>query len=196
MNNCKTSHNNLKVVVVGDGAVGKTCLLLSYCMNKFLNDHVPTVCETFSKKVTKDNCEYDISFFDTAGQEDFDKLRLLSYHNTDVFLICFSVVRPVSYDNVKSKWLPEIQNDTPKTKFIIVGTQIDLRIDTVKISELLTKNLKPITFKQGEKLAKETKAYKYVECSSLTQKGLNDVIENVLNASLKEKKLKKKCFFL
>jgi cell division control protein 42 len=196
MNNLKTEPRNVKCVVVGDGAVGKTCLLMSYCMNQFLNAHVPTVCETFSKKVFVDNSEYNISFFDTAGQEEFDRLRVLSYHNTDVFLVCFSVVRPYSYDNIKSIWLPEILHHTPNAKFILVGTQIDLRVETLKIKELLAKNLKPITFQQGEKLAKETKAFIYAECSSLTQKGLNNVIEQVLNASKVQKNVRKRCIFL
>ena len=46
---------------------------------------------------------YTLGLFDTAGQEDYDRLRPLSYPQTDVFLVCFSVVSPSSYENVKEK---------------------------------------------------------------------------------------------
>ena len=51
-----------------------------------------------------------LGLFDTAGQEDYDRLRPLSYPETDVFLVCFSVVSPSSFENVKEKWYPEIKH--------------------------------------------------------------------------------------
>ena len=48
---------------------------------------------------------YTLGLFDTAGQEDYDRLRPLSYPQTDVFLVCYSVVAPASYENVKEKVL-------------------------------------------------------------------------------------------
>ena len=59
--------------------------------------------------------------FDTAGQEDYDRLRPLSYPQTDVFLVCLSVVSPSSFENVREKWVPEITHHCPKTPFLIVG---------------------------------------------------------------------------
>jgi len=70
---------------------------------------------------------YTLGLFDTAGQEDYDRLRPLSYPQTDVFLVCFSVVSPASFENVKEKWVPEITHHCPKTPFLLVGTQSDLR---------------------------------------------------------------------
>merc|ERR1719187_2647882 len=69
---------------------------------------------------------YTLGLFDTAGQEDYDRLRPLSYPQTDVFLVCLSVVSPSSFENVREKWVPEITHHCPKTPFLIVGTQIDL----------------------------------------------------------------------
>lgn len=51
----------------------------------------------------------NLGLWDTAGQEDYDRLRPLSYPQTDVFLLCFAINTPTSYDNIKNKWFPEIQ---------------------------------------------------------------------------------------
>ncbi len=105
---------------------------------------------------------------------DYDRLRPLSYPQTDVFLVCFSVVNPSSYENVKEKWVPEILHHCPKTQFLLVGTQMDLREDGKTLEKLAKIKLRPITPEQGEKLSKELKAVKYVECSALTQVGMFD----------------------
>lgn len=63
-----------------------------------------------------------ISLWDTAGQEEFDKLRPLSYPQTDVFLVCFSVVDSTSYENIAAKWIGEIKNGEPNAP-IVNGTR-------------------------------------------------------------------------
>ena len=65
--------------------------------------------------------------------------------------------------------MPEIAHHCQKTPFLLVGTQVDLRDDPVQLDKLAKNKQKPITFDIGEKLAKELKAVKYVECSALTQ---------------------------
>ncbi|CAF3486601.1 unnamed protein product [Rotaria sp. Silwood1] len=178
----------IKCVVVGDGAVGKTCLLAAYAQNKFLGEYRPTIFDNYAVTVTIDQEPYTLNLFDTAGelsgqilntidvflslilgQEDYDRLRLLSYPQTDIFLVCFNIALPSSYENVRAKWIPEIAHHCPRTKFILVGTQTDLRDDPKTIASLKHSHEKLISFKQGEKLARELKAVTYVECSALTQ---------------------------
>ena len=161
---------SIKSVLVGDGAVGKTCLLITYQTKKFPSYLPGTDCSDYVMTVIIEGETYYLSILDTQGQDDYDRLRPISYqYFHDVFLICFNVVNPSSFENVKNKWVPEILHHCPKSPFLLVGTQIDLREDTNTLDELAKNKLKPITPEQGEKLAKELKAVKYVECSALTQ---------------------------
>lgn len=188
----------LKCVVVGDGAVGKTCLLISYTTNQFPADYVPTVFDNYAVTVMIGDEPYTLGLFDTAGQEDYDRLRPLSYPSTDVFLVCFSVISPPSFENVKEKWFPEVHHHCPGVPSLIVGTQIDLREDKVIIEKLQRQRLRPITCDQGERLARDLRAVKYVECSALTQRGLKNVFDEAIVAALEPPVMKKskKCTIL
>ena len=98
----------------------------------------------------------------------------------DVFLVCYSVANPTSFDNAKEKWIPEIRHYSPNTPFILVGTQEDLRDDPSTIEELRRMRHMPVTHEQGQKLAKTVRAARFVECSALTQKGLKNVFDEAI----------------
>ena len=123
---------------------------------------------------------YTLGLFDTAGQEDYDRLRPLSYPQTDVFLVCFSVTSPASFENVREKWFPEVHHHCPGVPCLIVGTQVDLREDPHVREKLAKQRMSPVTRADGEKMARELNAVKYVECSALTQYKLKDVFDEVI----------------
>lgn len=142
----------------------------------------------------------NLGLWDTAGQEDYDRLRPLSYPQTDVFLICFSLVSPPSFENVRTKWYPEISHHAPNTPMILVGTKLDLREDKDTVDRLRDRKMAPISYPQGLTMAKEIGAVKYLECSALTQKGLKNVFDEAIRAVLRPSRptpdRKKKCVIL
>jgi Ras-related C3 botulinum toxin substrate 1 len=141
-----------------------------------------------------------LGLWDTAGQEDYDRLRPLSYPQTDVFLICFSIVSPPSFDNVKAKvgfllpgrshpprtlltscqWYPEIDHHAPNVPIILVGTKLDLREDPATLESLRQKRMEPVSYDQALICAKEIRAHKYLECSALTQRNLKSVFDEAI----------------
>ncbi|XP_077291920.1 cdc42 homolog [Arctopsyche grandis] len=192
------SNKTIKCVVIGDGAVGKTSLLMSYTTNVFPKEYLPTIFDSFSATIQAEGNSYTLYLFDTAGQEGYEKIRPLIYPGVDVFLVCFSVVYPDSLQNVKSTWVPEINHHKKNTPFLLVGTKTDQRNDEQVIKKLaMKKKQKVIQPEQGVKMAKEVKAVKYVECSALTQDGIPDVFDQAILATLvKPKVTKKKCSIL
>ena len=137
---------------------------------------------------------YTLGLFDTAGQEDYDRLRPLSYPQTDVFLVCFSVAAPPSFENTREKWFPEVRHHCPGVPCLLVGTQIDIRNQDDKdgkdagkgdrdggeiADKLRQKGMRFLRQSDGEKAAKDLGAVQYVECSALSQQGLKEVFDTV-----------------
>ena len=129
--------------------------------------------------------------WDTAGQEDFDRLRPLSYPDTDVLLLCFSIVSPDSLTNIFEKWAPEVKHFCQEVPIILVGTKRDLRNDPKVTDSLMRMKQKPISFVEGCMAAEDIGAYGYCECSSRHNEGILQVFEMAIEATMKTKKAPK-----
>jgi len=181
------SNKAIKIVLVGDGAVGKSYFARTYIEDYFPDDYIPTVFDDRSTTLSLESLPdslYNIDLYITAGQEDYDRLRPLSYPQTDVFLVFFSIISPASLCNVEAKWIAEVRHQCPNTPIILIGSKIDLRTDADTLSRLKEKNLVPITREEGRDMAKKMGAVKYLECSSLTQQGLREILEESVRISL------------
>jgi cell division control protein 42 len=98
--------------------------------------------------------------------------------------VCFSVTSPASFENVREKWFPEVHHHCPGVPCLIVGTQTDLREDPSVREKLAKQKMTPVRKEDGERMAKELGAVKYVECSALTQYKLKDVFDEVSSPTL------------
>lgn len=172
----------VKLVVVGDGAVGKTSLLISYATNNFPTDYVPTVFENYTARKKRNDETILLHLWDTAGQEEYDRLRPLSYPGADVVLLCFSTVSQASYDAIRDKWAPEVNHYIHEVPHILVGTKIDLR--EAQHPDPNSGKFEPITPEMGQSMAKQIKAAKYVEVSSKTRQGLEEVFAQAIDLVL------------
>jgi len=187
-----------KLVIVGDGACGKTCLLIVFSKKEFPAVYVPTVFENYVADVEVDNKKVELALWDTAGQEDYDRLRPLSYPDSDVILICFSVDNRDSLENVTEKWNPEVLHFCDGVPKILVALKADLREDENVIREMKKLNQAPISTEEGQAVAAKIGAVKYLECSAKSKTGVNEVFEHATRAALmsKKNKKKKKCLIL
>lgn len=186
-----------KLVIVGDGACGKTCLLIVFSKDQFPEVYVPTVFENYVADIEVDGRQVELALWDTAGQEDYDRLRPLSYPDTDVILMCFSMDSPDSLENIPEKWTPEVKHFCPNVPIILVGNKRDLRNDEVTKRELSKLKQEPVRYDDGKAMADKIYAYDYLECSAKTKDGVREVFETATRAALQTKnKKKRKCFIL
>merc|ERR1712241_106412 len=170
---------NIKCVVVGDGAVGKTCLLTTYAENHFPHEYVPTVFDNFNTNVVVDGQHVNLNLWDTAGQEEYDRLRLLSYPQTDVVIICYNVGTPHSLRNVSAKWIYEVKEHIPNKPIMLVATQKDRRGDVNSGDGNMC------THAEGQKVATDLKLAKFMETSALKDpEGLRIVFEEACRLAM------------
>jgi len=178
-----------KTVIVGDGAIGKTCMTSRFTDNVIDwntdPEYEPTTFANFvldwqpNDSVIADvlqGSSVEVEFWDTAGQEAFSQLRQLSYPGSGLFILGYSCVSATSLSNIKEKWLPEVEgvvlsNDgTPWT--VLVGAKKDLK-------HLADFKANAVSKAEGEAMAKAINACAFVETSAkmadMEQSGINEL---------------------
>jgi len=179
-------------VVVGDGAVGKTSLILTYATNKFPYDDTIQLYDSHTVEEVIDSRNVKIHIHDTAGEEDYNTFRPLIYNNTSAFFVCYSIASEQSFKSVKEKWIPEIREHST-APIVIIGCKSDLRNNTDIAERLRSRGLHFVSTNDGERLANKL-GCSYTECSALTGEGVKntftksvrDVWDKKLDAFIKK----------
>ena len=178
----------MKCVLVGDNTSGKTSLILTQVTGEGRPRYVPTVYQRDHEEpdtsVKVDGTIVDLHLWDTVEQDEYDRLRPLSYPYTDVFLMCFSLGNRTSYEDVYTKWYPEVKRYCPNTPIVLVGLQQDLRNCGEGIRRDSVWGSAPITRTEGEQLRVDIGALQYVECSSWENKGVLGVFQAAARAGI------------
>uniref|UniRef100_A0A6M2DKX3 Putative ras similarity family n=1 Tax=Xenopsylla cheopis TaxID=163159 RepID=A0A6M2DKX3_XENCH len=178
------ANKPIKITAVGDGYIGKTCLLITYTKGVFPEEYVPTVFDNYSGNITVDGREHGMTLWDTAGQEDYERLRPLSYPNTDCFLLCYSIGSRDSFENVHTKWYPEIRHFSPRVPIVLVATKSDLRMSHPDgIGGIGSKPGGLVTHQEGKKMRNKIRAHALVECSAMEKTNLDAVFEEAIRAT-------------
>jgi len=169
-----------KLVIVGDGACGKTSLLCSFALGEFPKEYQPTIFENYVAEIRLDGKPVQLALWDTAGQEEYERLRPMSYSKSHVILIAFAIDTPDSLENVTVKWIEEVRSICgPTIPVILVGCKSDLRPppNAPNASQYVTRA-------QAERVAQAIGARAYKECSALKIEGVDDVFEAATRASM------------
>lgn len=172
---------SIKCVLVGDSAVGKTALLVRFTSETFPESYRPTVFENIGVEVYMDGVQINLGLWDTAGSDNFRQIRPRSYQQADVVLICYSVANPNSLASVHNKWIAEVRHHLPEVPVLIVATQTDLR-------EVGAYQSSCISAVEGREVAREIRAKGYLECSSLSSRGVQQVFEYAVRLAVKKHK--------
>ena len=184
----------------GDFGMGKTSMFIYHITGKPAPEHlIPTKVDYQHGECTINGKTVPVVYNDhEGGGEDWHRLRHFGYINVDTVVLCFSIGSPDSFVRMKEFWYPFTQEHCPKAKLLLVGLKKDLRDDKDVIKKLSEDKEKPITYKEGKELSKEINAECYLECSSVSGEGIEEVfrkateITSSLSINHDQKKRRKK----
>jgi small GTP-binding protein len=181
----------IKTLAVGSGAAGKTSLLITYTTGNFPSQYIPTDFDNYLQIGELDGCPYHLNLWDTGGGEDYERLRPLSYPQTDVFILLFDISSDEDmFETIHSYWWSELNHHCPDAHIVLVGSKIDLRNQEDK---------ETISTAEGQAMADKIGAVKYMEVSSLEGRGVTELFDEVISLNLRQnvaEKKEKRCFVL
>ena len=181
-------QKQIKCVVAGDAYTGKTCLLNSYKAKEYFPidfTDMTSIPEQHCVDVVRNGQVVSSDLWDVGSNEaQEDRFRAAIYPGTQVVLLTSSFDSVSSFRNIRTAWLPEIKFHCPNVPIILVGTKIDLRGigDSKKVNN-------EVTFTGALQLAKDIGAVKYLECSSRTMEGLDEVFNYAIDTVLNQRSL-------
>eukprot|EP01128_Nolandella_sp_AFSM9_P012376 TRINITY_DN9217_c0_g1_i1.p1 TRINITY_DN9217_c0_g1~~TRINITY_DN9217_c0_g1_i1.p1 ORF type:complete len:198 (+),score=31.80 TRINITY_DN9217_c0_g1_i1:36-596(+) len=183
----------IKCVCEGPTGSGKTSLLVTYTTNQFPEKYIPTVFDNYSAQIMVDKIPVCLGLWDIMiRSESGERLRPLSYPQTDIFLLCFDVSNPATLIGLEEKFFPLIDHHCPEAKRILVGCKADLRDNEDTTDH--------VPYEEALRVSKTINALKYIECSAKTRANLKnlfeDAIRTVLSIPVKKKKRIQPCLMM
>lgn len=191
----KLKARSIKCLILGDAEIGKTVTARRYITGKFYPYWDSVLFYNESKNLIIDGEKLVLTIWKTVGDEDYDRLRPLSYPETDVILIAFSLPyddkceknssylshdekcdKNTSFENVFEKWIPHVQHYLPKVPIIIVGLRSDLDHDKDKYMQKIYS-------------VNNVHTYPYLTCSAKTGEGITELFEEAARVAVKHQKL-------
>uniref|UniRef100_A0A0R3RPV5 Ras-like GTP-binding protein Rho1 n=1 Tax=Elaeophora elaphi TaxID=1147741 RepID=A0A0R3RPV5_9BILA len=169
-----------KFVVVGDGSCGKTSLIIAQAGGEFIEQYTPTAFDDYAIEAFVNGKTKMLTVCDTAGEDDYNNLRPLSYPDTDVFIVCYSVERPESLKSVEEKWIPEIRRFCPDVPVLVVGNKKDIRNEKGREQKACDENSQQknlVNFDEAIACAKKFSDHRVIECSAKTKEGIRQVFD-------------------
>lgn len=118
----------LKLTLVGDGGVGKSCLILQYMYGDFVEEYEPTKADAYRRTITLQGDEVQIDILDTAGQEDYPAVRDGYLKHGDGFLLVFDLTNRETFESIKNhrENVLRVKSDDPQLPIILIGNKSDL----------------------------------------------------------------------
>ena len=163
-----------KILLLGDGAVGKTALVHRFVHGKFQKAYLMTIgMEPYSRYETIDGQKICYSLWDIAGQDRFKVMRGMFFRGAMGSLVTFDLTRRPSFENTVN-WISEAKQESPDQIFILVGNKNDLE------------DMREIPTEEAQKTANELGAIKYIETSALTGENVAEAFKTIGQQLLKK----------
>lgn len=172
-----SSQVSVKLVLLGEAAVGKSSLVLRFVSNDFEENKEPTIGAAFlTQRCTIGDKNIKFEIWDTAGQERFANLAPLYYRNSQAALVVYDVTKPASF--VKARhWVKELKEQAPKNIIVaLCGNKYDLLLDEESGSEV--EGARQVSMAEGQALAEEEGAL-FFETSAKTAYNVNEVFMTI-----------------
>ena len=167
-----------KIVAAGDGKTDKIPLLMVLKGDAFPDRYVPTVFENYHQDFSVDGTNYTLHFWDTAGQDEYDRLRPLSYSGANVVLLCFDFDSKDTFTHLSS-WMKEIEKYAKGAKIILVGLKMNLREPG---------NPDHVTDEEVNQFVEKNSIFCFCPCSCKTGEGIDAIVPAIVKACTQKKK--------
>ena len=184
----------MKIIVIGNGQVGKTTLTVKFVKDVFTTEYKKTLGVDFltiKKYIKKLDREIEFQIWDTAGQDYYNAITRRYYKGADAALIVFSINDKESFENVKS-WHEKVIQECGNIAMALVMSKVDIKDDikvTMEDAEKLAKNLKLNLFKVSSKTGENiNECFEYLACEHYSHNGFNSTgLENIENVQKNSK---------